>query len=191
MHPRDRHRRGYDEVVEHRSSTAPSVTAVVRPDGLPAELTDQAAGLLAVRGVGGFSVREVARRAGVTHAAVTHHFGSARGLLTTVAVAALQYLADETRTAADDASDAVDACGRVGHAYVRVSVAHPGHSAVVFRPDVVDVVLATSLAWAALQGLVGMYGPITKMAADHGRAPEPMEQLAERFTRVLADAIGA
>eukprot|EP01036_Dinobryon_divergens_P003443 gene3443-4542_t len=36
---------------------------------------------LAARGVEGFSLRQVAKRAGVSHAAPAHHFGDAAGLL--------------------------------------------------------------------------------------------------------------
>lgn len=40
---------------------------------------------LAERGVEAFSLRSVAKRAGVSHAAPTHHFGDANGLLTALA----------------------------------------------------------------------------------------------------------
>ncbi|MGB3553541.1 MAG: TetR/AcrR family transcriptional regulator [Jannaschia sp.] len=40
---------------------------------------------LAESGIEGFSLRKVARRAGVSHAAPAHHFGDANGLLTALA----------------------------------------------------------------------------------------------------------
>lgn len=40
---------------------------------------------LAERGIEGFSLRSVAKRAGVSHAAPAHHFGDADGLLTALA----------------------------------------------------------------------------------------------------------
>ena len=40
---------------------------------------------LAEHGVEGFSLRQVAKRAGVSHAAPAHHFGDANGLLTALA----------------------------------------------------------------------------------------------------------
>lgn len=40
---------------------------------------------LADRGIEAFSLRQVARRAGVSHAAPAHHFGDANGLLTALA----------------------------------------------------------------------------------------------------------
>lgn len=40
---------------------------------------------LAERGMEAFSLRSVAKRAGVSHAAPAHHFGDAQGLLTALA----------------------------------------------------------------------------------------------------------
>ena len=48
---------------------------------LPAALRAAAVDLIQERGPAKFSLREVARRAGVSYAAPSHHFGDARGLL--------------------------------------------------------------------------------------------------------------
>ncbi|WP_051540877.1 TetR/AcrR family transcriptional regulator [Ahrensia sp. 13_GOM-1096m] len=49
--------------------------------------------ILSERGVEGFSLREAARRAGVSPGAPSHHFGDARGLLTAIATRAFKDLA--------------------------------------------------------------------------------------------------
>lgn len=98
-------------------------------------LRQAAAQLLEERGVAGFSLREVARRAGVSHAAPAHHFGDAQGLLTAVAVEAFKHLAAETEAAVAGINDPVEALAQLGRAYVTVSVEHPGHCAIVFRTD--------------------------------------------------------
>jgi AcrR family transcriptional regulator len=105
---------------------------------LPNGLRHAAADLLAERGVAGFSLREVARRAGVSHAAPAHHFGDAEGLLTSVAIEAFQHLAAETEAAASGIDDPVEALARLGRAYVSISVRYPGHCAIVFRKDAID-----------------------------------------------------
>jgi AcrR family transcriptional regulator len=63
-----------------------------RMDGKPYHHGDLRAALLAAaeaeisaHGIEGFSLRQVARRAGVSHAAPAHHFGDANGLLTALA----------------------------------------------------------------------------------------------------------
>jgi AcrR family transcriptional regulator len=184
---------------------------------LPATVPREAAELLAERGVSGFSLREIARRAGVSHTAIHHHYGSLEGVLTAVAVQGLDLLADESARALGSSDDPVEAFARVAATYATVSLAHPGHAAVTFRFDAIDgdtdayraasrraygvlheaarrVVaerggdanLLAGAAWAAMEGLVTLHGPIGKMAAVHGgEALEPAE-LAERFARALA-----
>ena len=73
--------------------------AAVPPDSyhhgaLRAALIEAAEALLREDGIESFSLRECARRAGVSHAAPAHHFGDARGLLTACAAAGFNQLAD-------------------------------------------------------------------------------------------------
>ena len=89
-------------------------------------------------GVGGFSLREVARRAGVSHAAPGYHFGDARGLLTAVAVEGFETLHRELVAAGEDIDDPVERLHAIGRGYVRVGVEHPGHCQVIFRNDLIE-----------------------------------------------------
>ncbi|PRC49917.1 TetR family transcriptional regulator, partial [Mycobacterium sp. ITM-2017-0098] len=52
---------------------------------LKAVILAQAAALVAERGADGVSLRELARAAGVSHAAPAHHFTDRRGLFTALA----------------------------------------------------------------------------------------------------------
>ena len=97
-----------------------------------------AADLMAEKGAAGFSLREVARRAGVSHAAPAHHFGDATGLLTAVSIDAFNHLHQATQAALDTHDDPLERLAKVGRAYVELAVSHPGHCAVVFRTDLVD-----------------------------------------------------
>lgn len=102
------------------------------------ELRNAAVELLAERGPAGFVLREVARRAGVSHAAPKHHFGDARGLLTSVAVEGFRLLGDAFERAAAESSDATDRLTRFGHAYVGHALGSPGHFGPMTQFDLID-----------------------------------------------------
>lgn len=78
-------------------------------------------------GVDGWSLRELARRAGVSHAAPAHHFGDRAGVLTALAAEGFDLLADTMEAAGPDFLEA-------GVAYVRFATGHPAHFSVMFQP---------------------------------------------------------
>src|SRR5215471_13626776 len=99
--------------------------------GLRAALISAALEAIAEHGAASLSLRELARRAGVSHAAPAHHFGDKTGLLTAVAAEGYQLLADATSTAWQRTGSFLE----VGVAYMRFATTHPAHFAVMFRPD--------------------------------------------------------
>ena len=105
---------------------------------LPNALRRAAADVIEERGVGGFSLREVARRAGVSHTAPAHHFGDVRGLLTSLAEEGFVTLHRVTRAAADQHLDPATRLAAIGEAYVGLARSHPAHCEVMFRTDIVD-----------------------------------------------------
>jgi AcrR family transcriptional regulator len=122
-------------------------------------LRQVAADLIAERGVAGFSLREVARRAGVSHAAPGHHFGDASGLLTAVAIEAFDHLHDATSAAIEGIDDPSDRLAMLARAYVEVATTNPGHCAVAFRHDLLDnddadLLAAGDRAYAVLSDVV-------------------------------------
>jgi AcrR family transcriptional regulator len=185
---------------------------------LPNTLRAVAADLLAEQGVAGFSLREVARRAEVSHAAPAHHFGDAAGLLTSVAIEGFTHLTERTRATVAAVDDPAEALAALGRAYVSIAIEHPGHCAVLFRKDALrpddpdyraageeafsvlvgavqrladerapalDVLLASQLCWAAMQGLVGLYPTMAELGAHAGLDVPAIEVLAERFTALM------
>lgn len=117
------------------------VTSATHPyhhGDLPNALRRAAADVIEERGLGGFSLREVARRAGVSHTAPAHHFGDVRGLLTSLAEEGLQALHDVTAEAAASTTDPVARLSAIGVAYVELARSHPAHCQVMFRTDIVD-----------------------------------------------------
>ena len=96
-----------------------------------AEMLAAAVEAVSESGAGGLSLRELARRVGVTHGAASHHFGDKTGLLTALAVEGYRLLA----AALDAAWGVRNRFDDVGIAYVRFAVDHPAHFQVMFRPE--------------------------------------------------------
>ncbi len=84
-------------------------------------------------GPANLSMRELARRAGVSYAASAHHFGDKAGLLTALAAQGYDLLADALDAARQSTGDFVD----VGVAYVQFAIDHRAHFEVMYRPDLV------------------------------------------------------
>ena len=106
---------------------------------LPNALRASAVDVILTEGLHGFSLREVARRAGVSHAAPGYHFGDVRGLLTAVAIEGFETLHDELVRAGADIDDPIERLSAIGRGYVRVAIEHPAHCTVMFRDDVIAV----------------------------------------------------
>jgi len=96
--------------------------------------------LILERGVDGFSLREVARRAGVSPAAPAHHFGDTRGLLREVAMRGYADFGDALEAA--DKRGGNDPAKRLheqGLAYVTFAMKNPARFALMFRVDKIDI----------------------------------------------------
>ena len=94
-------------------------------------LIAEALGAIEASGPTGWSLRDLARRAGVSHAAPAHHFSDKPGLLTVIATDGFRGLAQELEATRARSTSALD----LGVAYVRFALAHPAAFEVMYRPD--------------------------------------------------------
>lgn len=107
----------------------------------------QAAALVAERGADGMSLRELARAAGVSHAAPAHHFTDRRGLFTALATEGFTLLAAAL-------NDAKPEFAHAAMAYVQFALDQPGYYAVMFDKmlyDAADPALRAAEAEAAAE----------------------------------------
>lgn len=99
-------------------------------------LLDAALELLVERGVDGFTLREVARRAGVSHNAPYHHFADRGALVRAIVAQSFDLLgsrlADEAALAGEDPMDRIAA---MGVAYVDFGLDHPERYRLMFRTE--------------------------------------------------------
>jgi AcrR family transcriptional regulator len=99
-------------------------------------------------GVDGFTLREAARRAGVSPAAPAHHFKDARGLLTAVALLGFREFGEALAKA--DTAGGTDPARRLQSqalAYVRFALEQPARFQLMFRDEKLD---ATDAEFAAV-----------------------------------------
>jgi AcrR family transcriptional regulator len=140
--------------------------------------------LLAERGTEGISLREVARRSGVSPAAPAHHFGDAAGLLTAVTTLAFDGLTAALQAGNErGGSDPVARLREQGIGYVEFALRYPGRFGLMFRclPDEAgearqqDAALARSarMAFTVLEdGVRALLGvpPAAPLSAAHWQA---------------------
>jgi AcrR family transcriptional regulator len=110
-------------------TTTPRASNDARPyhhGDLPRALLDAAVQAILEVGPAAVSLRDLARRAGVSHAAPAHHFGDKAGLLTAVA-------ADGFRRLAATLGETYEATG--SFLEVGFAVTHRAHFEVMFRPE--------------------------------------------------------
>ncbi|WP_329104444.1 TetR/AcrR family transcriptional regulator [Micromonospora sp. NBC_01699] len=82
-------------------------------------------------GPSALSLRDLARRAGVSHAAPTHHFGDKAGLLTVLATQGFHLFADNLGHIREQTGSLLE----IGVGYVRFAVEYRAHFEVMFRPE--------------------------------------------------------
>jgi AcrR family transcriptional regulator len=99
-------------------------------------LIEASLALIAEEGFSALTLREVARRAGVTHAAPYRHFPDKEALLAAVAEEGFRAMATlmRERMDQDKESGPLERLGACGVAYVLFAVQHPAHFRVMFGP---------------------------------------------------------
>ncbi len=122
-----------------RNAPAPAA-APTAPADLRSAILDTAEALLQSEGLAALSMREVARRAGVTHQAPYHHFADRETILAELVRRGFDELANRLAAATDrtDPHDARALRIASGEAYVGFAIDRPGVFRIMFRPEVCD-----------------------------------------------------
>jgi AcrR family transcriptional regulator len=90
--------------------------------------------LIAEEGFAALTLREVARRAGVTHAAPYRHFADKEALLAAVAEEGFRTMAAQMRERMASERSPTERLAACGVAYVLFALQHPAHFRVMFGP---------------------------------------------------------
>jgi AcrR family transcriptional regulator len=158
--------------MQQQSKTEPLADQTGRPryhhGDLRTALLAAAEAELTERGIEGFSLRAVAKRAGVSHAAPAHHFGDVGGLLTALAAEGFRQFQAGLDVSEADATDARDRAIRAGLGYLSFAVARPALFRLIFsskKPDFGDSALQAA-ADAAYRHLVMLVSDLGGGLAD-------------------------
>ena len=136
--------------------------------GLREALVEDGTLLIKEAGLSAFTLRECARRAGVSHAAPKNHFATAEDLLAEIAARGYERFVASLGKAADRAADQSPDTRLIamGQAYVAFARAHPGVYGLMFRTMKDHAVTSGHLddakraAWVQLHdGVAAVIGP--------------------------------
>jgi AcrR family transcriptional regulator len=132
-------------------------------------LLEAVAAVIRERGAANVSLREAARRAGVSHGAPAHHFGSKAGLLTAFATQGYERLAETVLDAVAESApaDGPGVLEAIGLGYVRFALANPERFDVMFRLDLLNVGDADFVA--AGEGAYALLVSTIERCAEEGR----------------------
>jgi AcrR family transcriptional regulator len=112
-----------------------------RPESLDLRLLDVTEELLDAHGLEGVSLRQIARRAGVSHGAPLRHYKSLAELLSAVAARGFRLLSEAVDKSGAQLPPGAGPLARLaagGRGYVELAVAKPGLFALMFRPESLD-----------------------------------------------------
>src|SRR3954469_8178650 len=152
--------------------------------------------LLERDGLAGLTLRAVAREAGVSHAAPTHHFGDLSGLLSELAAIGFRHFNAAMAAADSSGPSPLDKAMARAKAYVAYARAHPGMYGLMFRTERLDITRASlhEAASASFAGLAGAIGAsrheqiaAEALSLDQAAAIARAWSLVHGFTMLLLD----
>ena len=159
-------------------------------------LHSAAASLLEEKGLAALSLRAVARRAGVSHAAPYRHYANHEALLVELAVEGFAELGAAIASAASTPDNRMDRITGIGGAYIRFASSHPALTQLMFGPQIPnrDSIPALTEAADAIGAEIGtaLNDPalgLAVWAAVHGLAMLIVENVIDLGQRRAGNAV--
>ncbi|SAL65682.1 TetR/AcrR family transcriptional regulator [Caballeronia humi] len=142
---------------------------------LPQALLRAAEIVLERDGIGGLSLRAIAREAGVSHTAPQHHFGDTSGVLSELAAHGFMRLSASMASHAEAVHDASDRRGAVARGYIDFAKKNPDLMRLMSRGEMLDSSRPSLIEArkAAAAGLTGVFnkGPSSEPSGNAPFAP--------------------
>lgn len=164
----------------------PEKTDAYHHGNLPAALIEAALALIVEKGPEALTIREVAARAGVSHAAPYRHFADKSALMAAMAKEGFDLMVARMhhRMGAypDDALLRLKYCG-IG--YIEFAMAHPAHYRVMFGPQLDQRTAPEALKQSAATSFQTLFDAITAcQAAGVMQAGDPMAMALAAWSMV-------
>jgi AcrR family transcriptional regulator len=146
-------------------------------------------------GLQGLTLRAVAREAGVSHAAPTHHFGDLTGLVSELAAIGFRQF-NAAMAAAPRMGESLESAKARLSAYIAYARMHPGMYGLMFRTERLDMTRpvlrdAANAAFAGLAGAIGAsrHEQISEeaLSLEQGAAIARAWSMIHGFTMLLLD----
>lgn len=191
----------------HKASSAAQARSARRPAAVKPEtpyhhgalreaLLQAAERVLERDGLSGLTLRAVAREAGVSHAAPTHHFGDLTGLLSELAAVGFRQFNAAMASSCDAATTPLARALARPKAYVAYAQAHPGMYGIMFRTERLDYSRPSlqEAAEASFAGLANAIGAMRQeqisgdaLTLNQGAAIARAWSMVHGFTMLLLD----
>jgi AcrR family transcriptional regulator len=159
------------------STLPPEVTATKKSSwhhgNLREEMVRRGLELVELRGAADLSLREVARLAGVSQTAPTHHFGDKDGLLAAIASEGFRKLMADRLTALKDGMTKEQRLRVVMRAYVGFALKRPELFHLMFGPRIADKTKHPELMEASAGSFQFLNNSIAEFLADQGDSARP------------------
>jgi AcrR family transcriptional regulator len=147
-------------------ATGPGAASTYHHGALRDALLEAAERVLERDGLSGLTLRAVAREAGVSHAAPTHHFGDLTGLVSDLAAIGFRQFNAAMAAASTTSAPPLERAMARAKAYVGYAQAHPGMYGLMFRTERLDM-SRPSLHEAANASFAGLAGAIGASRHEH------------------------
>jgi AcrR family transcriptional regulator len=158
---------------------ARAATASYHHGDLRKALVDEAARLVEGEGVDALTLRELARRLDVSHAAPAHHFADKTALLAELAAVGFEELAVALEEGARSGRTPAAQLREAGRAYLHFALRRPGHYRVMFGRELRAVPPTSRLATAGDRAFAALQRAVTAaLPAPRSRSADRVKQAA-------------
>jgi AcrR family transcriptional regulator len=152
-------------------------------------LVEASLDLIREAGIRGFTLREVARRAGVSHAAPYRHFREKADLLAAIAEDGFDRLTSAMHSAATKSQDPFGRLQNAGIAYIEFAQEQPEHFLVMFTADLDENahLSAKAAAGRCFSELLSLVSACRQARSLEGQRPETTALIAWAQVHGIAD----